>query len=152
MDGIDEIGKYRLQERARKLDTLRSRYIAEQDSVKYASLCLENGIEPEDQNLYEEGLAWLVHEEENKPPSTTDAKQQNTSSGSSDNDNARQFYNIAKNYNPRIGADTGMKERLMKQYFKKFQHGGSQDLSEYKNTSIGAVFNKLVNSYAKKFK
>lgn len=140
MESTEEKGRYKFQNEARKYDELRKQYISEQEPVKYAQICNEYNYTPEDQELYDEGIAWLVHQEEKKQKRKYQGYE-----------NGKEFYRVAKDYSRDFGVDTELKEKSLKNHFRKFQAGGKQDLRNHEPPQIDTIFKNTIETYENMF-
>ena len=121
-----------------RLDALSGRNI-----IKYATLCNELGLEPEDEPLYQEGLAELIFQKNKK--SDLEEKLKIT--------NELNFINESYDVNHQDwSADTDIKKELMGEYFpERFGPGEKQDIKPYKPGAVGKIFSELVKYYTNKY-
>ena len=131
------------QKRNEKLEDKRLGAFHSRDALKYMTLCDKLGIKPEDDYLYQEGLAELIFQKDKK--SGLEEKLKIT--------NELNFIEKTEYINNvDWSADTDIKKELMGGYFpEKFGPGEKQDIQPYKPSAVGKIFSELVKYYTNKY-
>ncbi|MBT4823997.1 hypothetical protein HN695_05280 [Candidatus Woesearchaeota archaeon] len=126
-----------------------------QDASRYTFLCDKYDVFPEDNTLYESGLAAIAHE--NAKWGSYEVQDERLSGSVAEiakQDKISRFLHDAESLYPlaSLSRNAEAKAALLVEYFpQKFGEDCSQDLIKYPNpASIGAIFKKLVEFYEKK--
>ena len=113
------------------------------NALEYMTLCNKLGLEPEDTDLYDQGMAESIFQKDKK--SGLEEKLKIT--------NELNFIEESKCINNADwSADTDIKKELMGEYFpESFGPGEKQDIKPYQPGAVGKIFSELVKYYTNKY-
>jgi hypothetical protein len=145
------------------LDQERIAAFARRDAKEFARLCDELGCPPEDEDLYQRGMAEIMEENKAARADITNYMDQGhlyseelriwVSMDKLDvKERYRLFLQETKDMCNALKIDLELKKTLIKRYFSQFRPGGDHDLereSMKKPGNIGFIFDKLVASAEK---
>ena len=129
----------------RPLERERVQAFMRRDAQKYALLCYELGIEPEDKELYDQGALPEFNKDGGLERLTDeDTKELRPRKRTVSNSVYSRFLDESSGLSENIFKDTGTKARLLLEYFP--MRGDTEDMTP---RQIGSKFNRM-RSYAKR--
>lgn len=144
----------RVESNWRRAEGERLGALMSRDAERYALLSFELGIEPEDEELYDQGAQQIQKLESDlkKLGEIADKKARPLKRGKRSVSNAvyGRFYNEGFGLSRSIFEDTGIKRRLLSEHFpRRCGNNGRNPVYRMEPEKVGSLFDSMIN-YARK--